>query len=184
MHYQITEDEFQSMEDMQAQIGLICGLICQGADRALSMVTSSQLYAFIAPLMTTMEKICASAIEREKQAIAESSEQITESKAPQVLISPELLIGLMDAASGKVTDATTLFKLWDELYAAGVEHAPYSQVSRHFLEVLRDNGQVLHVEIRGGEASRSFLPINSRNSQAVKGGRAKSRKREQLTASA
>ena len=184
MQYQITKDQFFLLEGVRDQLNLICGLLSRGSDDYLSNTTGAQLYAFLDPQSHTLTGVLAAADELRNQAVTTSREEVVVSKEPQVLVSPELLMGLMDAACGRVNDSAALFKLWDELYDAGLEHQPYGGVLRHFVGVLRDRGHVLHVEFTDGEPSRTFVAGNQGSSRISKRSRAKSRKRDRLTAAA
>lgn len=184
MQYQITEDQFFLLEGARDQLNLICALLTRGSDNSLSDITGAQLYAFLEPHSRALAGVIASTEMLRNQTVPASREEVTVPKPPHVLVSPELIMGLMDAACGKVKDSASLFKLWDELYDARVEHQPYQGVLHHFVGVLRDRGHVLHVEFTDGDASRTLVASNPTNPRGSRRSRAKSRKRDRLATTA
>lgn len=101
-------------------------------------------------------------------------------KALQLYITPDLLIGLMDAASGHLTESDALIKIWDVLYTMGVEHPSYEEVLRNFREILQSKGLVLRTEFYGDRITREVCAENKNISQTKKNRGAKSSKRERL----
>ena len=124
MYYQISEDEFNSLESARNQLNLIAGLVASfNTKEFLSAITGAELHAFIDAQQATVSRVIEAANEREAQASAARREEAAAAKVPQVFIAPELLMGLMDAAFGKLTESEALNKLWDKLYDAGKQVA-------------------------------------------------------------
>ena len=178
MYYQISEDEHRSLELLCDQLDLVTGLLSI-KDAELNIITSASLFAFLDARRNELASVVQSASEREAQATAARLEEATAAKAPQVSIAAELLIGLMDAACGALTDSEALIKLVDSLYNAGVMHSPYNDVYHHFLDVMRDRGLVMHMQVFGGHLSRAFVPAKP-TSKPKDTAPAKPRKREKL----
>lgn len=179
MNYQISEDEFYSLESVRDQLGLVTGLFAPvRSSEALSFVTAAQLGAFVDAQETTMARVIDAANERAEQARAAQREEAAAPKVPQVSIAPELLMGLMDAACGALNDSEALNKLWNALYDAGTQHRPYMAALGHFVDVLRARGVVMHVQSIDGQASYDFVPAQSIRSKGATP--AKARKREKL----
>lgn len=180
MYYQISEDEFNSLESARDQLNLIAGLVaCFNTKECLSAITGAELHAFVDAQQATVSRVIEAANERETQASAARREEAAAAKVQQVLIAPELLMGLMDAAFGKLTESEALNKLWDKLYDAGTMHRPYMDALHHFIDVMRDRGLVMYVQSLDGHSSRAFVPVEPA-SKPKDAAPAKPRKRERL----
>ena len=185
MDYPLSEDEFNSLEGVRDQLGLIAGLAVGIDDEALVSVTAPQLSAFVGAQKGALDRVLKAVLhecqQRAVDRILDARKASAEPAAPYVTITPELLMGLMDAASGAVTDSDALLGLWDALYDAGVEHRKYMDVLHHFLDMLRGRGLVLRTEFQDGEAARSFVVAKPPSlPSAMKTRAPKPRKRERL----
>lgn len=159
MYYEISEDEFYSLESARNQLNLIAGLVANAdTNGCLSLITGRELYAFVDAQQATVSRVIEAAREREIQASAKRREEEAVPKAPQVLISPELLIGLVDAARGDLPTSEELIKLSDSLCDAGVIHPPYMDAFKHFINVMRSRGLVMSFHVIDGCSSREFVP--------------------------
>lgn len=180
MYYQISEGEFYSLESARDQLNLIAGLVGNtDTKECLSIITGAELHAFVHAQQATVARVIEAANEREAQASAARREEAAAAKVPQVFIAPELLMGLMDAAFGKLTESEALNKLWDKLYDAGTMHRPYMDALHHFIDVMRDRGLVMYVQSLDGHSSRAFVPVEPA-SKPKDAAPAKPRKREKL----
>lgn len=179
MYYQISEDEFNSLESVRNQLNLIAGLVANGeTGGCLTTISGAELHAFVDAQQGTLAQVVKAANEREAQTLKARREEAAAPKVPQVFISPELLTGLMDAACGDLTDSEALNKLWDSLYDAGTLHRPYMDALRRFIDVMRARGLVMYVQSLDGHSSRAFVP--AQQDQPKGATPAKPRKREKL----
>ncbi len=179
MYYQLSEDEFNSLEIVRDQLGLIAGLLtnCRDED-SIPFVTPAQLLTVfdaqkgaVARILNTLQSEC------QQRSAARAA--VAESAVPQIVIDPELLMGLMDAASGAVNDSDTLLCLWDTLSGACDEHRPYKDVLHHLRDILRIRGLVIRTEFQDGECNRSFVMNRPLRETHAKSTIAQSRKRSQ-----
>ncbi|CAM3936206.1 hypothetical protein [Paracidovorax anthurii] len=168
MDYQISEEEFSRLESARDQLGLIYGLLATAREgEEMSCVKASQLLAFVDAQQGTLAQVVKAANEREAQALKARHEEAAAPKAPQVFIAPELLMGLMDAACGELTDSEALNKLWDGLYGAGTLHRPYMDALHRFIDVMRARGLVVHVQSLDGHRSLAFVPAQQEQPKNV-----------------
>lgn len=186
-YFQISETEFRTLELLRDQHDLGTGLLCL-ADVDLQYITSTSLLAFLdargkelSNVLNAVEMRYDLQLEQDRLS-AEQAPAIRE--AAQLQITPELLVGLMDAASGTVTDSDALLGLWDKLYEAGVAHRPYMELSQHFLHILKGRGLELRTEFIGSNVTREFIACMPHRAAPAKAGASKPRKREKLAASA
>lgn len=178
--HQMTESEFDGLERVRDNLGLIAGLL-NGAEPkrgAMELVTAGQLMTFVWAQFEAIEGIAAlisgrGMIKQEEPALA----QHTEPAAPEMLITPELLTGLMDAASGELVDSAALIGLYDDLSNARERHRPYVDALHHFLGVLKGRGLALRVEFFDDKAVREFVAVKPQRGKPAKVGVAKPRKR-------
>lgn len=65
MYYQISEDEFNSLEGVRNQLGLIAGLVANTDTKsAMSAITGAELHAFVDALQGMVSRVIAAADER------------------------------------------------------------------------------------------------------------------------
>lgn len=187
MDYQLSDDEFRSLEIVRDQLGLIAGLLSHARDEdAIEFVTVAQFLVFVEAQQGAVARVLKALLnERQQRAcdrIMAARAAAAEPAVPHVVIAPELLMGLMDAASGVTTDSNALLGLWDTLYDASVEHRSYQSALHHFRNMLRDRGLVIRTEFQDGECNRSFVMTKPSRESHAKPKAVKSRKRSQLVA--
>lgn len=172
MNYQISEEEFNSLESVGGHLGLVAGLLTAANERDwLSHVTASHLLAFVQAQEGAVARVIASAT-------AEPAAHAP--KASQVAIAPELMMGLIDAAGGELSDELKLCELFDKLYELGVENPAYRGIAGHYASMLQSRGWVFSMEFSHDGQHRRLTLDKARRASAPSAATPKPRKREKL----
>lgn len=183
MRYQISEDAFNSLERVCDQLAFVGGLLGASRDSAdLGTIRAGQLDAFISAHQETLTSIVRSANTCASPATPPPAAVPTEAMPAHAAITPDLLISMMDAASGEMTDETKLIALWDRLIDVGVWNPGFRGVSGEFTDMLKRRGYAYTGEFSSEGVTRHLTLRKPKSPAAAV--TAKPRKRERLASAA
>ena len=185
MDYQISEDEFNSITSCADQIDLLTSL-CAYIPTGHHAITIAGLDSFLCAQNRVLRATLKALEEREEaQRKTEHSAAAAERGSPAPpSISSELLVRVMAACSGAVSDDAAILQIHEDLFDATVMHGN-GEPLKAFYAALQRQGVGINVIVGNGVCQTTITRGTPRKArQPTKAPRVASRKRDRLVASA
>lgn len=155
-YFHLSEDEYYRLDAVHGQLNLVAGLLtAKGADQA--NYDASNLHDFLAAQTDSIKPILVAVSERYE---SERKQEKHEEVAPPIVIAqtiePDLLIDMIQAASGVDIGQEKMIAIADRLIEFCLEGSNYRSVIKAYYAAMRKAGWDIVTTTRNGDSTTEF----------------------------
>lgn len=184
MHYELTENEFNRIQDSMRQMDLVTDL-CSYVPQGYHALNTDGLQSFLCAQQEVLHATLKALAERQEaqRKANQNAAEVAASKPTVLPISADLLVRVMQVCSGAIQDDKAIMELNSELYDATVTQGE-AEPLRAFYTALHRQGCNVSTVVGNGMQQTTIKRVKSmKSAQPAKPPKVATRKRERLVGS-